>query len=85
MLTQVAGIDRLHGRNNGVPSVCGSSVWCTADQVLKQYPESALLVAAQRADAAYAGGRMFNFRLWSRVTLALAELMRQRTSADLVN
>jgi hypothetical protein len=76
---------RPHGRSYRASRVNELSVWRTADQLLKQYPETASLVAAQRADAAYAAGQTFKFRLWGRVTHALMELLRQRSSADTVN
>jgi hypothetical protein len=85
MLKEMAVTDRSYGRNYRASRANELNVWRTADQMLKQYPEAASLVAAQRADAAYAAGQMFNFRLWARVTRALMELLRQRTGADTVN
>ena len=85
MLTQTAVPNRSRGRNYRASRVSELSVWRTADQMLKQYPETASLVAARRADAAYAAGQIFNFRLWGRVTHALTELLRQKASADMAS
>ena len=85
MLTQMTVTDRSHGRSNRVPRVSELSVWRTADLMLKQYPETCCLVAAQWADSSYATGQMFNFRFWGRVAHQLTELLRRRTSADTVN
>lgn len=85
MLTQMAVTDRSQGRRNRLPRISELSVWRTADLMLKQYPETCCLVAAQWADSAYAAGQMFNFRFWGRVERQLTELFRQQTSADTVN
>ena len=81
----MAGNDRSQGGDNEVPGVVALEVWRTANQLLKQYPDTSVRVAAQRADSAYAAGQMFNFRLWVRVARALTEFLRQRTSTDIVN
>jgi hypothetical protein len=77
--------DGPRGQLNSVPRASDLSVWRTANQMLKQYPETSCLVAAQRADKAYAAGQMFNFRFWGRVANALAELLRQRDCTDTMN
>lgn len=58
-------------RDRAVPRVNDLQVWRAAAQLQEQYPETSWLVAAQRADRAYATGQMFHFRLWGRVTQAL--------------
>jgi len=78
-------MDRSHDRTRKVLHVGEVSVWRTANQMLKQYPETSRLVAAQRADSAYATGQMLNFRFWAGVAQALTELLRQRNSDDTVN
>ena len=85
MLMQLMPMDRSRDRTNKTLRVGESSVWHTANQMLKQYPETSCLVAAQRADSAYATGQMLNFLFWGRVAPALTELQRQRSSDDTVN
>ena len=85
MLTQMAVTDRVQGRNSRFTRISELSVWRTADLMLKQYPETCCLVAAQWADNSYAAGQIFNFRFWGRVERQLTELLRQSTSADTVN
>jgi hypothetical protein len=85
MLKQMATTDRTRSRANRVPRVSELEVWRTATQLMKQHPETSWLVAAERADGAYAAGQMSNFRLWARVTQALTELLRKRTSGDTMN
>jgi hypothetical protein len=85
MLMQMAITDQSRKAPYRVPHPSELTVWRTANQMLKQYSETSCLVAAQRADSAYAAGQMFNFHHWARVTHALTELLRQRTSADTVN
>ena len=85
MQKQMTTADRSRGRANRVPCVSESEVWRNANQLIKQYPDTAWLVAAQRADGAYAAGQMSGFRLWARVMHALMDLMRERTGGDVVN
>jgi hypothetical protein len=60
-------------------------VWRAADQLIRQFPEDPELEAAQRADQAYEAGDMFNFRLWTRITKALGELLNKRPDNGLLN
>jgi hypothetical protein len=85
MLKQMTTTDRARGRANRVPCVSASEVWRTATQLMRQYPEAPWLLAARRAEEAYAAGLLSKFRLWARVSAALVELQRERTSSDLVN
>ena len=85
MQTQMAITDRSRGRRNRLSRISELSIWRTADLMLKQYPDTACLVAAQWADSSYATGQMFNSRFWGRVERQLANLLRQRTSVDTVN
>ena len=82
---QMAENDRSDEKDNGHPRVGALEVWRSTSQLLKQYLETSVVVAAQRADSAFAAGRMLNFRLWVRVTAALTDFLRERTSSDIVN
>lgn len=57
-------------------------IWRAAKQMLELYPEGAEMAAAQRADASYEQGDMFNFELWRRITNAVKELERQKPHVD---
>jgi hypothetical protein len=43
------------------------------------------MVAAQRADAAYEQGDLFNFNLWTRITKAVQVLQRTGPDGETVN
>jgi len=60
-------------------------IWRAANQLLKQYPEDPVMEAAQRADAAYAAGDMFNFDLWTRIAKAVEVLQRTRPDGQALN
>jgi hypothetical protein len=51
-------------------------IWRAAKLIIEQFPCDPVLEAAQRADAAYELGDMFNFDIWTRVTSAVGELLR---------
>ena len=85
MPKQMAATDRARDRASKAPRVSEIEVWRTAAQLMRQYPVTSWLVAAHRAESAYAAGQMSKFRLWGRVSHALMELQRNRTSSDLVN
>jgi len=53
-------------------------IWRAAKQIIKQYPDDPVLAAAQRADAAYEAGDLFNFDLWTRITRATATMMQEK-------
>lgn len=46
-------------------------IWRAANQLLIRYGLGAEMEAAQRADMAYAAGDLFNFNLWTRITVAV--------------
>ena len=60
-------------------------VWRAANQVIQLFPEDPVLEAAQRADRAYEAGDMFNFRLWTRITKAVGQLLSKRLNGVLLN
>jgi hypothetical protein len=43
------------------------------------------MVAAQRADAAYEQGDIFNFNLWTRIMGAVQALLRTRPDGETLN
>jgi len=53
-------------------------IWRAANQIIQAHPEEPEFAAAQRADAAYAAGDMFNFELWTRITKVVSELVRTK-------
>ena len=53
-------------------------VWRAANQLMKQFPDDPSMEAAQRPDAAYEQGDMFNFDLWTRINRAVLELERTK-------
>jgi len=53
-------------------------IWRAANQLIKQFPEDPALEAAQRADAAYEQGDMFNFNLWTRINKVVLKLKRTK-------
>jgi hypothetical protein len=55
-------------------------VWRAAKQMIDLYPNDPEMAAAQRADAAYEAGDMFNFDLWTRIAKAVTELEKVRPS-----
>lgn len=55
-------------------------VWRAAKQIIDIHPADPEMAAAQRADAAYEQGDMFNFDLWTRITKAVTELEKVRPS-----
>jgi hypothetical protein len=57
-------------------------IWRAAKLIIDQFPEDPVLEAAQRADAAYELGDMFNFDVWTRVTSAVNDLLRTMRSPD---
>jgi hypothetical protein len=60
-------------------------IWRAAHQLLKQYPEEPDMVAAQRADADYEQGDIFNFNLWTRIMGAVQALLRTRPDGETLN
>ena len=64
--------DRACDRANRLPCVSELAVRHAAAQLREQFPETSWLEAAHREDRAFAAGHMFHFRLWGRVTHALA-------------
>jgi hypothetical protein len=50
--------------------------------MLMLFPEDAVMSAAQRADKALEMGDIFNFNLWSRITVAIYKLQRQKPGAE---
>lgn len=60
-------------------------VWRAAKQMIELYPNDPEMAAAQRADAAYEAGDMFNFDLWTRINRAVAELLRQKPAGCRLN
>jgi hypothetical protein len=56
-----------------------------ANQLIWQFPEDPVLEAAQRADRAYEAGDMFNFRLWTRITKAVGQLLDKRPDGTPLN
>jgi hypothetical protein len=62
---------RLGDRTGRTPPISELEIWRAAARLREQFPETPWLEAARRADCAFAAGRMFNFRLWGRVTHAL--------------
>jgi hypothetical protein len=60
-------------------------VWRAANQLIRQFPEDPVLEAAQRADQAYEAGDIFNFRLCTRITKAVGELLDKRPDGALLN
>ena len=64
--------DRARDRANRVPHIDELAVRRAAAQLREQFPETSWFEAAHRADRAFAAGHMFHFRLWGRVTHALA-------------
>lgn len=51
-------------------------VWRAANQLIKRFQDPEM-EAAQRADAAYEAGDMFNFDLWTRINGAVTQLLRR--------
>jgi hypothetical protein len=49
-------------------------VWRAANQLITRFQDPEM-EAAQRADAAYAAGDMFNFDLWTRINTAVQQLL----------
>jgi hypothetical protein len=71
--------DRAHDRR--APCVSELAVRQAAAQLRQQFSETSWLEAAHRADRAFAAGHMFHFRLWGRVTHALAAQGENRLAA----
>jgi hypothetical protein len=70
---------------DSVAEVSEIDVWRAANQLMRQFPEDPVLEAAQRADRAYEAGDMFNFRLWTRITKAVGQLLDKRPDRTPLN
>jgi len=51
-------------------------VWRAANQLIKRFQDPEI-EAAQRADAAWSSGDMFNFDLWTRINAAVKQLLQK--------
>ncbi len=56
-----------------------------ANQLIKRFPDDPEMEAAQRADAAYELGDMFNFNLWMRISKAVMQLVRTKPDGQTLN
>ena len=57
-------------------------VWRAANQLIKQFQDPEI-EAAQRADAAFSIGDMFNFDLWTRINAAVRQLLQKTDGRSL--
>ena len=66
-------------------NVTDLEIWRAANQLIKQFPDDPALEAAQRADAAYELGDMFNFDLWTRINKAVTQLLQTKPDGQSLN
>lgn len=77
--------DRSPGKRDGLPHISELNVWRTVGLMLKLFPETCCVVAAEWADAACASGQKYHSCFWGRVKSQLMEFVRQRTGSDILN
>lgn len=85
MFTQMPKTDRSYEKRDRFPQISELSVWRTVGLMVKLFPETCCVVAAEWADAACASGQKYHSLFWGRVKSQLMEFVRPRTSADTVN
>jgi hypothetical protein len=59
-------------------TVSDLEVWRAANQLVRQFPADPAMEAAQRADAAYELGDIFNFNLWTRINKVVLQLSQTK-------